>query len=280
MIDMPPINRPRMVTCVLKMCGAMLLLPFPAAADISVTDIRVVGTSLQARLSDGRRLTGADLTGAVMTIADRHGRQILVRINGAQVDPLDRKRARWLYGLSEYDPVNDTWHDYCHPDSEGRSLAFPLSGTTTDDGGFQLSSENVSFSCTSGALAKCIRMGYEPWAFTHKGAPLLDTFRSCIRMVRADYCGDGRSHTRDGTLIDVYDRFGIQLRVPAPDLTFEAAWAPDGAVCVRKTRIGEIWTLEDLKATCPDRMPGRIGFGCNRANAMSNPAALIFNDSR
>ena len=28
-------------------------------------------------------------------------------------------------------------------------------------------------------------------------------------MVRADYCGDGRSHTREDTTIDMYDGLGV-----------------------------------------------------------------------
>lgn len=130
-------------------------------------------------------------------------------------------------------------------------------------------------------------MGYRPWAGTAAGGAMLDHFRACLRMVRAclrmvraDYCGDGRSHTRNGTLINVYDVIGVQKSDRVPELTFETAWAPDGAVCVAKTRIGEVWTLDQLAATCPERLAGRIGPDCGKTEAMSLPDALLFNDSR
>ena len=48
--------------------------------------------------------------------------------------------------------------------------------------------------------------------------------------MRADYCGNGKPHTRDGTRIELWDREGIQVDTSEPGLTFEAAWNEDGAV--------------------------------------------------
>ena len=56
-------------------------------------------------------------------------------------------------------------------------------------------------------------------------------------MVRADYCGDGRGHPRDGMQINVYDRLAIQVADPISSMTFEAAWGADGVVCVHKMRV-------------------------------------------
>jgi hypothetical protein len=67
--------------------------------------------------------------------------------------------------------------------------------------------------------------------------PSLPTIKPAVRLVRADYCGDGIGHTRDGTPIDIFDAIGIQHDEPAPGMTFEAAWRADGAVCVRHTRL-------------------------------------------
>lgn len=52
--------------------------------------------------------------------------------------------------------------------------------------------------------------------------PLLDWYNACVRMVRADNCGNGRGFTRDGTLIDIYDRIGVQTSDADPSLSFEA----------------------------------------------------------
>jgi hypothetical protein len=58
---------------------------------------------------------------------------------------------------------------------------------------------SVSYSCATGAIAKCVTWGYAPWVV---GA---DVHQTCTRMVRADYCGSGASFTKNGTVIDVFD---------------------------------------------------------------------------
>ena len=89
---------------------------------------------------------------------------------------------------------------------------------------------DTTFSCLQGVLAKCVVWGYQPWAV---GAEL---HQACTRMARADYCGDGVPHTQNGTLIDMFDTRQIQTPVVDQRFTFEAAWGPDGAVCVREPR--------------------------------------------
>lgn len=80
-----------------------------------------------------------------------------------------------------------------------------------------------------------------------------------MRMVRADYCGDGKSHTRDGTLIDVYDRWGIQKIEEHPDKPerFEAAWGVHGATYLTVPR----WADDpaEIVRECPDKLTGRVG---------------------
>jgi hypothetical protein len=97
-------------------------------------------------------------------------------------------------------------------------------------------------------------------------------------MLRADYCGDGRPHTRDETLVDVYDTLGIQSPQAQSGLTFEAAWTAAGAVCVRKMRIPELATLDDIVRACPARLAGNVGMQCDEERAVEQ-GALIFNRS-
>ena len=77
-------------------------------------------------------------------------------------------------------------------------------------------------------------------------------------MARADYCGNGQSHTHQDTTIDMYDRLGmIQRTTEASEewdpakAAFEAAWAPDGATCLARTRDGR--ALETILQECPNR---------------------------
>jgi hypothetical protein len=103
-------------------------------------------------------------------------------------------------------------------------------------------------------------------------------------MVRADYCGD-RGTTRDGMLIDFYDRLGIQKRADTSDdraLPFEAAWNTAGALCVAHTRVPANMTLAQLIRLCP-RLRGRLGpTTCSESDVVSGRFgdALLFNRSR
>ena len=75
------------------------------------------------------------------------------------------------------------------------------------------------------------RLPARRWGHTRDGVSLAPYYQACVRMVRADYCGDGVEHTRNGTPVDIFDRVGVQKDEPAPPLSFEAAWGPEGAIC-------------------------------------------------
>jgi hypothetical protein len=100
-----------------------------------------------------------------------------------------------------------------------------------------------------------------------RGESLWDYHQACVRMVRADYGGDGTGYTRTGNLVDIFD--GLGIRQPGSDLRdqaleFEAAWGPDGAVCVRRTRIPEVLSLDELARRYP-HLAGKIGPDCTEA---------------
>jgi hypothetical protein len=92
-----------------------------------------------------------------------------------------------------------------------------------------------TFTCLSGALAKCMRLGYRPWA----GEGQRELLEACIRAMRADYCGTGMSYTCAGTVFDVADASGIQRREAHPPAgeTLEADWTPEGARCLNTPRL-------------------------------------------
>jgi hypothetical protein len=98
-----------------------------------------------------------------------------------------------------------------------------------DARGAHLRDGKFSVTCTSGAIGKCVRAGYRPWEAMADGRPGWDHHQACTRLIRADYCGDGASHTRDGTLIEIIDRLG-EGEEPGTGLAFEAGWgAPPAA---------------------------------------------------
>ena len=116
--------------------------------------------------------------------------------------------------------------------------------------------KHVTFACSNGAIGKCVEtMHYKPWALAARECARSSTFpfllhcyqptqellhEACVRMVRADYCGDGQDHTVNGISIDVWDQSGIEHETPyapAPSPSgipygHEAEWTPNGARCL------------------------------------------------
>jgi hypothetical protein len=150
--------------------------------------------------------------------------------------------------------------------------------------GRMISQSGFTLTCSAGAQGKCVRFGYKPWKTLPNGTELAGYHRACVKMVRADYCGD-KATTRTGMRIDLYDDLGIEREAEsagADELTFEAAWSADGAVCVAHTRVPENMTVEGLRNSCP-RLNQRLGPAfCTATNAKAGVfgKALIFNRSR
>ena len=101
-----------------------------------------------------------------------------------------------------------------------------------------------------------------------------DIYDACVRLVRADYCGDGEGSTRDGTLIDLYDDRGIQQSDSDPMQEFEAGWTAAGAVCVRHVRVKQNTSLEGLAFSCP-RLRDLLGTTCTEERARALGATLF-----
>ena len=124
--------------------------------------------------------------------------------------------------------------------------------------------------CSSGARGQCVRFGYFPWV---SGA-MRDIYDACIRMVRADYCGDGAGTTGDGMRIDLYDDRDIQKADGDSTQEYEAGWTAAGAVCVHHVRVKENILLESLAASCP-RLHDRLGATCTEARPRALGATLF-----
>jgi len=238
-----------------------------------VRSVEVEGTTFRITLSDGRVLGQEELPGVRLMLGDGSGRQRPIRIDAVERDPKDAAGEVMLYSLSEQDPVSGEWRNLCEPDPDGRRLGLPLAGAFTNDGRHVALPGRLLITCTGGAEGKCIRFGYKPWGKGPNGASLAPYYQACVRLVRADYCGDGVGHTRNGTPIDLFDTIGIQNDEVAPGMTLEAAWGADGAVCVRHTRLKDVLDLSTLAAQCP-RLAGGIGEACDETTP-----ALLFNRS-
>jgi hypothetical protein len=254
---------------------AALISPALGEGAASAPSVEVAGTLFRITMPDGRVLTSPDLIGAVLDAADEAGRIITVRIDAVARDPSDLGGDIWLHRFSVPDADTAGWREFCSPGPDGTVSGFPMAGVWTSDGRHERAPSSLTIACTSGAIGKCVRLGYKPWREV-RGESLWDYHQACVRAIRADYGGDGTGHTRNGTLVDVSDRLGIQSPAPdprGPALNFEAAWGPDGAVCVRRTRIPDVLSIEELGERYP-HLAGKIGRDCSEA-----AGALIWNRS-
>ncbi|MEZ5934782.1 MAG: ADYC domain-containing protein [Alphaproteobacteria bacterium] len=255
----------RTLTSLLGLAVASVLAMPAAAAEPA--QLHVEGTEFVLTMADGRILRSVDLVGATLRIAAAGGTTD-VTIQNVQEDRKAVGGRVMLHHLIVTDQQGRT-SDFCAPDADGRRLGFPV---PDGEGGFDLT-------CTAGAIGKCIRWGYRPWDERVDGPPLGALHRACVHMVRADYGGDGQMTTRDGTLVDIYDRFGIQTSDRAVPMRFEAAWGVDGAICVAHPRIPEHISLAQLAERYPHLQTQLGAAVCTEDKSRRNPAALLFNRS-
>ncbi len=113
---------------------------------------------------------------------------------------------------------------------------------------------HFTFACAGAALGKCVEAGYVPWR-TVAGKSLEPYHDACTRMVRADYCGDGRPGTLNGWSIDVHDDLGVQTSdARGENWVFEAAWTTNGAACVDEYRALELVVSGDVPECTLERV--------------------------
>jgi hypothetical protein len=213
----------------------------------------------ELRLKGGRLVAPSasqELKGVVLQGAASDGTPVEVAVCGAQSRSEDPSLV-W-YQIQVWNEVSASWEDPCIATGRvpsPRALAVP--GVWDERGARSDKVGTFTFACENGAIAKCVNWGYKPWA-KKGGASLADLHQACTRMARADYCGNGHNHTRDGSLIDVYDRLRVSTRTTESSAdwdvgraSFEAEWSTEGATCLSRTRDGQDVAM--LMEQCPGR---------------------------
>jgi hypothetical protein len=190
------------------------------------------GTTLNGTTLNGTTLNGTDFIGAEMSGSTIDGIALTLRIDDI-VPSEEPNEDVLLYHVSYY--ADGTWQSICRNAAGNDVWAIPLSGrwnyaqgvpgggAKIDDSGF------VTWACVDSSISKCVFLGYKPWLTVRNNS--LDPFhQSCVRLIRADYCGDGTSYTVDGQLVNLYDHLGIQRDTERWNL--EAEWDTSGARCM------------------------------------------------
>lgn len=197
----------------------------------------VYGSSLGGVAADGSVVAGNDVEGTEFLASTTEGGSVLIRIDDVEQGE-DHSRDTLLYEVSVGDGTSR--QPLCGLDAEGDPIrAFVLPGAWDYQkgpgrGGAIDSDHSFFFACQGSSVAKCYEMGFKPWVFGGHGNKVIDLHTACVRALRADYCGDGESHTVAGVTLGVYSEPG-----GAPDAShhFEAVWDGRGAQCLREDRL-------------------------------------------
>jgi hypothetical protein len=156
------------------------------------------------------------------------------------------------------------WDQWWSPLCPDDNLAIAVPGTWdyrvgVAGAGGRSATDGMTLACSTGAIGKCVdQLGYKPWVWRSRDATgwywdwsswqwqygphlewysLADLHQACVRLVRADYCGNGVSHTDDGTEIDVGDNLSPLINLLGSGRWgFEASWDAGGAMCLAAAR--------------------------------------------
>jgi len=241
----------------------------PAGATPPPSEVsRVVGSSIEIVDAAGHLHAGLGLAGLELTLGDNGPRLRIVSVIDAGAGVL-------LHEIEALHPAGG-WANVCEPDRDQRRLALFIEGYDLPDGRQVREAGRVSITCSAGVQGKCLRAGYHPWDESRGPGTGQALFQACTRMFRADYCGDGIGWTRNGMPVDIFDVHGIQQAADPATWPLEAAWGPDGAVCVHHTRVLQRGTMAALLAHCPRLAEPPVGKGCTEAVARGLPGALMF----
>lgn len=247
--------------------GVALVLGLAATPASAQPSLTVDGTEFVLQTEDGKTYRGSDLVGATLHV--KVGDEAMdLRIDAIEKDGAALGGALFLYQFMTRNAAGGEV-PLCMPDANRKTVGFPVSDGS---GGFEIT-------CTSGAIGKCLRWGYRPWDETPTGPPLRALHAACVRMVRADYGGDGQPTTIEGTVVYVCDRFGVRPCSKKPPLEFEAGWGVNGATCVARPRIPKIVALGQLGRRFP-KLEGHLGSKrCDPRTAFRDPDTLLINRS-
>lgn len=195
----------------------------------------VNGVSLLKSKFTKNTTTGAGFNGAVFDGTLSDGKIIPMKITSVRQAAADL----WAYNVQYQTDVG--WKAAC-TDANGAPVeSYPLNGVwnhaegVVGGGARTTPAGKFSFGCRNfGAIGKCVDFGYVPWRSV-SGTSLLTYHDACVRAVRADWCGDGRSGTQDGNLINLFDRKNVQADTEV--WPGEAEWSAAGATCLNKARV-------------------------------------------
>jgi hypothetical protein len=207
----------------------------------------------------GKVLSGADLKGlTVYAVIPEPTTQKPIkytfRVDSVVLDSSNKNvKDVWLYQISYQLDGMPNWQAICRDYGGNPAPAILVKGSYWNEvTGARVDDANSgTLACYEGAVGKCISAGYRPWATAQQctgsgkskkctTVSLKDHHQACTRMMRADYCGDGKSYTVNGTVLDIFDYLQPPVQLQEEKWQMEARWTPTGASCLTERRHEEI----------------------------------------
>jgi hypothetical protein len=243
------------------------------------------GTSLNGTSLNGTSLNGTTLINAAVPDGDftgsrwfaelSNGEALELRIDGSAA--LAAPNADVMTYQVSYANGAD-WSPLCGTDTAGHPVAaIPMTGVwshaqgVAGGGGYTPHASKITFACRGNTIAKCLEMGYRPSVSSSAlTATQTELLVACTRLLRADYCGDGRSFTVDGTPVNLYDNVGIQKDTET--WTIEAEWTSKGA---RRTNVASLTRLTVSGLTPPSCFASKVSASCGAVGHFHSGTTLM-----
>jgi hypothetical protein len=211
---------------------------------ISLNGISLNGTSISGVSTTAAPLTGSSMVGSTWNATATNGTAVKLRVDGA-AQGTSPNADLWFYKVSYQ--TSGGWSPLCGLDSASQPIqavttAGVWTSSSTDLAKYGASTTQFTFACRGKTIAKCVELGYK----TYKGYST--QLATCVRLLRGDYCGNGKAYTVDGTTLNLYDNVGVQ----GDGLGWfaEAEWTPAGARCVNSTNNARFQLAVSKDPTC------------------------------
>lgn len=223
-----------------------------ALKGINASGTAITASSAAASLAPW---TGAGLVGSTWSATTSAGATVSLRIDGATQGTAPNAEM-WFYNVS-YQGASG-WSPVCGVDASSTPIqAVAVAGVWGPVGGdataYASSLSQFTLACRGKTVAKCVELGYKPYK------ALSATLQACVRLLRADYCGNGTSFTVDGTTLNLYDNAGVQADTEA--WLPEAEWTASGASCINKSNNAR---YQLLQADVPACFTGAQNASCGK----------------
>lgn len=193
------------------------------------------GSLLRAwHAASGTYKVGAQLNGMSFDIdfevdgVPQNGQMRIVSVTQSSAQP-----DVYFYNIESKNSSNQ-WVSACYDGAGNPTEAIAVEGNFDSNTGTRTSDVGLTWACRGAAIAKAIEWGFRPWA-TVGGTLLKNHHQAAVRMIRADYCGNGVHHTSNGNPIDIEDTKRIQT-FDSLAWNVEAVWGVNGAVCLNTPR--------------------------------------------